>query len=287
MSHDGKRKISLEDLLQMKRAELPRAEFWVHFDEQLRAKQLAALVQRRPWWRRVTDWAYVVSAFRLLRVPLGAAAVLALSLVTVGDSFWRPESVSFITDPVAPLIAEPEEVTEVQAPKGLRRNEVAVRPESVVNEPAEFEEHRANVVAPASATRVPPESLHHSGGAGWASLLAQSPLSSDATPSSRSIAANLIAAGEVEPELVKNLMGALRRPEHSAAAIRTAVDPLQQMTPPSEVRLARYRSPLVASNLSENGDRTGERVARRLSDDRLYDQINRFGARGDRLHVRF
>ena len=46
-----KRPITLEDILRLKRAERPPAEFWDSFDRQLRAKQLAALVEKRPWWR--------------------------------------------------------------------------------------------------------------------------------------------------------------------------------------------------------------------------------------------
>ena len=53
MKPHRQRPVSLEDLLRLKRAERPPAEFWQDFDRQLRAKQLAALVQSRPWWQEI------------------------------------------------------------------------------------------------------------------------------------------------------------------------------------------------------------------------------------------
>jgi hypothetical protein len=47
MKHsESKRPIQIEDILRLKRAERPPAEFWGEFDRQLRAKQLAALVSK-------------------------------------------------------------------------------------------------------------------------------------------------------------------------------------------------------------------------------------------------
>ena len=42
MNQENKRPVTLEDLLRLKRAERPAAEFWVRFDRELRAKQEAA-----------------------------------------------------------------------------------------------------------------------------------------------------------------------------------------------------------------------------------------------------
>ena len=44
MKSDHQKPVSLEDLLRLKRAERPAPEFWVQFERELRAKQLAALV---------------------------------------------------------------------------------------------------------------------------------------------------------------------------------------------------------------------------------------------------
>lgn len=279
MSHDGKREISLEDLLRMKRAECPPAEFWVRFDEELRAKQLAALVQRRAWWRRSPNWASLFCAFRVIRFPVGAIAVLAISFITVGETAWWGKPVSMPgADPSAPATSEPEEVAAPS--KGLRRTDAAS--ELAIIDSADVKEEDSGLRTAVSSGRSAAESVEVP-----TRLLARSLVDSDASPSGRSIAANLIVAEEVEPQLVRSYLGARPGGEHSILTMRTTVDPLQQMTHPSEIRLARYRSPLVASISSEGEDRTGERVARRLSDERLYEQVNRFGARGDRLHVRF
>ena len=80
MKHENKRSISVDDLLRLKRAERPPAEFWSEFDRQLRAKQLAAIVGRRPWWQDLTR---VFSGFRPYHLPLGVATVLAVAFVSV------------------------------------------------------------------------------------------------------------------------------------------------------------------------------------------------------------
>jgi hypothetical protein len=80
MKQDTDRKISVEDLLRLKRAERPPAEFWATFESEIRAKQLSAIVNRRPWWDGISR------AFRVVHrhpVPVGAAAALALAFVGV------------------------------------------------------------------------------------------------------------------------------------------------------------------------------------------------------------
>jgi hypothetical protein len=73
-------RVTVEDLLRLKRAERPPAEFWVGFEEQLREKQLAALVERRPWWHGV---ATLSARLGWMRVPVGATAILAVTLVSI------------------------------------------------------------------------------------------------------------------------------------------------------------------------------------------------------------
>jgi hypothetical protein len=67
-------KPTLEDLIRIKRAERPPAEFWQRFEEELRAKQLAAIVERRPWWQSLTG---LLSARRATIAGFGAVAALA------------------------------------------------------------------------------------------------------------------------------------------------------------------------------------------------------------------
>jgi hypothetical protein len=65
------------------------------------------------------------------------------------------------------------------------------------------------------------------------------------------------------------------------------VEPLQQMVPPGERRGARILTAMVSMTAVEGGPRATDRVASRLSEQRLYDQIERFGARGAGVNVRF
>jgi hypothetical protein len=72
--------VTVEDLLRVKRAERPQPEFWAGFEQELRQRQLAALVERKPWWNGLSASA---SRFGWLRLPVGATAVLALTLLSV------------------------------------------------------------------------------------------------------------------------------------------------------------------------------------------------------------
>jgi hypothetical protein len=80
MKQDTDRKISVEDLLRLKRAERPPAEFWATFESEIRAKQLSAIVNRRPWWDGISR---VFRAAHRHPVPVGAAAALALAFVGI------------------------------------------------------------------------------------------------------------------------------------------------------------------------------------------------------------
>jgi len=42
-------KVTIEDLIRLKRDERPAAAFWVNFDNELRQKQLTALLEKRAW----------------------------------------------------------------------------------------------------------------------------------------------------------------------------------------------------------------------------------------------
>ena len=83
------------------------------------------------------------------------------------------------------------------------------------------------------------------------------------------------------------LLGATHGFEARAMPARTAVDPLQQMTPPGESRRARLLTAMVSTAVLETSVRTTERAANRLAEERVFDQDGRFGARGDRVHMKF
>jgi hypothetical protein len=74
-------KVTLEDLLRLKRHERPRPEFWSRFDQELRSRALRAFVHSAPspvswahgWLARVVPW-----------FTAGAAAALVLGLMVHG-----------------------------------------------------------------------------------------------------------------------------------------------------------------------------------------------------------
>src|SRR4051812_34146097 len=101
MNQEHKRPIALEDILRLKRAERPPAEFWATFDRELRAKQLAALVEKRPWWRTLSRPVFRFSRYHL---SLGAAAIVAVAFVATRDG--RPTLTASRVDVAAPAWAE-------------------------------------------------------------------------------------------------------------------------------------------------------------------------------------
>src|SRR3954469_24530141 len=71
-------KVPVEDLLHLKRAERPDADFWTKLGRELRQKQLTALMEKRPWWQELPQF-----LARRAYLPVGATAILAFTLVSV------------------------------------------------------------------------------------------------------------------------------------------------------------------------------------------------------------
>lgn len=91
---DQRPKVTIEDLLRLKRAERPAAEFWTNFERELRQKQLTALLEKRPWWQELPQL-----LARRAYLPVGATAILAFTLVSV--KFYAPAQLAQIPAPAA------------------------------------------------------------------------------------------------------------------------------------------------------------------------------------------
>lgn len=276
----NKRPVTVEDLLRLKRVERPGAEFWTQFDRELRAKQLAALVEKRPWWR---DLARAFSGISRYRLPLGATAIIAATFLAVRDSepntapaivSLAPEGVAFGIAATVPSTSEAETVTTA-----------STIPEATST--------LAQVEAPAldATDSVPrPEAVASGGVSRHVSLLGGSfhaaTTATDLSASIRYHDAKFAGTSASEAMIARNLLGAVRGFETRVLPARPAVEPLQQMMTPRDARRTKMLTAMV-SNFNETPAPTGERVARYLPDDRLYDQIHRFSGRGDRLSVRF
>jgi hypothetical protein len=113
----------------MKRTERPPPEFWAGFEQELRQKQLAALVERRSWWHGP---AATFNRFGWLRLPFGATAVLAVTLVSIrhysASDRYRDE------------------------PRGVVSGEKAALPTKTLKNLAEFKPVKSARAAPQSMT---------------------------------------------------------------------------------------------------------------------------------------
>ncbi|MGK0239896.1 MAG: hypothetical protein ACI92G_003378 [Candidatus Pelagisphaera sp.] len=74
----------LSQLLQMKRQERPDANFWDKFDEELRSKQLSALVRTQSWYERLGKMTLVVA--RRSATTTATVSVFALGIFAVSKS---------------------------------------------------------------------------------------------------------------------------------------------------------------------------------------------------------
>lgn len=278
MKSESDRPVSLEDLLRLKRAERPPAEFWQTFDRELRAKQLSALVEKRPWWQTMPQ------AFPRLfryRIALGASAIAVLTLVSLrtGDSA-APVAVAEI-----PIIVETPALADLPRAFAIvasaAANDTSSVAEATSSRAAETTVEAVTTLTAAEVPLVARATVSPTDGAKMESSAATS------SPSAMVIAANLAGIRGTETEVSRSLLVKNDDFDARPASARVAIEPLQQMTPPSDSRRSRLLTAMVSTASSESSYRTSERAASRIDEERLYDQINRFGARGDRMNWKF
>jgi hypothetical protein len=275
MNHESKRPVTLEDLLRLKRAERPQAEFWNRFDSELRSKQLAALMEKQRWWNRIPQ--SLIGLIRY-RVAFGAAAVAALTLVTVRE--YRPA--------VQPSVAQAA-VVAVSASDAIPTSTGVLNVEAVAPMVADagvlpVYDVRASESTTVVEDVVAAQGTSVAGLSHMVSLLGgvSDPRSSDL------IAANLAATQAAEPVVVRSLLGSSRGFETRALPVRATVEPLAQMTHPSDQRrTALLQSTLAMLNSPNLATRPGARAARQISDERFYDQVHRLDASGNQISVKF
>lgn len=276
MNPESKRPIEIEDLLRLKRAERPPGEFWAEFDRRLRAKQLAALVAKRPWWQRVPR---LFTGFSRYHVSLGAAAVLAVGYITLRDeptSLPIQQSGVATRAPSVPAAARTDTKASIGGESAAKPASNVSLAESEVLSRTVTATHVSSAPASLASEATAPGEL-----SGIIPLLGVS----RGVPASNYIAASLGTVSGGEPALATNLLAT--NSFETRATARPAVEPLQQMTPPGERGRARLLNAMVAMVSNETPNRTGERAASRLDEDRLSDQVRRLGARGDRVMWKF
>lgn len=265
--------VTVEDLLRLKRAERPPSGFWNDFEREMRVKQLAAIVEPRPWWAPLIR---IHARFARYQMPVGATAILALTLVTVREYRLPEAEASFVpTAPVARLDAMPGPAVEL--PGQARADDIAATPVVALADD-DAAERRAESFPDGLAQRLP-----MLGGA-------EAMVAVD-SPSARSIAANLAAVKASEPELARFLDHLAGLESRSELNRNPAVDPLVNMQSPSDARRARVLStalPNAATGSSDISERRYQpRLARDLTDERLYERVSRIDLEGKRLAINF
>jgi hypothetical protein len=272
MKSDGNRPITIEDLLRLKRAELPPTEFWATFDRELRAKQLSALVEKRPWWQRVPN---AFAGIMRYRIALGVSAIAVLSFVSLRNQEAPSSAKSTRTVALAT-----QETAAVVVP--LQQVSLPTTAAIVSATPIAAPEHLVALAVPALGDVPAPVGAFAAGGV----VVEANPQSQ--SPIVRHSSENLAVMQATDRSAARSLLAAASGFEDRAMPSRVAVEPLQQMTPPSESRRARLLTAMVSMASLESSLRTTERAANRIAHERLYDDsMSRFDARGDRLQVKF
>lgn len=268
-----KTNVTLEDLLRVKRAEQPPAEFWAEFEQGLRAKQLAAIVEPRPWWAPFIRIGARVSRYQL---PVGATAILAITLFTIRE--YQPIAASTHFEPAAVQTAS------VSPPAG---ND-AVVPTAAAAAPAESvamdiqaETEQASAMAPTSkSNQVEVAAATQLGEASHVATI-------DSELSSARYVAELAAAQPVDPALDQMLGHSLRSENNP---VRT--EPLAQISVPGERRLYRLlggTARLVSASSGDSALRMNEQPVRHLTERRLEesDVVSRLDVAGNQVRIKF
>jgi hypothetical protein len=282
MIPDSKRSIAVEDLLRLKTAEKPKPEFWAEFDQQLRAKQLSALVAKKPWWQSMPR---AFTSFSRYHLSLGASALLAAAFLslreyrttpttTFGESGVQNESVTSNFSAIHATEAQTEITSAVNSSKAAEQVMVASAPLDEARYQAELA--RSFVPESAQISSLPATSLSrfvsHVDIASAPSTDSKLDLGVSRLAAANQTGSLLVAAGNIED-----------RP----STARGAVEPLQQITPPSERSRAKLVTAMLSMSAGETTTRQADQVASKLSEERLYDQIHRFGARGAGVSMKF
>jgi len=267
---DKKSPVSIEDLLRLKTAERPNAEFWSHFERELREKQLTALVRKRHWWH---DLSVLLS--RRVYMPAGAAAIVAFTLVTVRYS--NPGSLAQVDNTAAKIMAADPAIESLPVTEVSVTGRSHERAEVVADSPRALRPDAAPAVINASGDNL-------SIVAGLLPVQVGSDESAK-TPSARSIAANLARLEQAEPDLVNAVMGSRLSPAPVMASADLGSDDGADSTGQRYRLIARYAEHSLSPEPAAPA-LLRERIARRLGDD-ITDRISRIGVEGSRVSLKF
>lgn len=269
-----KSQVTLEDLLRVKRAERPPAEFWGDFERGMRTKQLAAIVEPRPWWAPLIRVGAKVARYQL---PVGAAAILAITFITLRE--YRTVEIASVYEPAVATVVSARAVADVKT-----ISNGSVSSPIVADVPMIAPEIP---VSAAMAAEVPAEQAPALAATTLGSSSHVIPVSVEPTPSARYIAENFAAARADHPELDRVLNGSSRNVD-----LTSRVEPLAQVNVPGQSRRARLLGGIASfASTNSNNDsslRMNDQSSSRLTERRLSEsEISRIDVGGSRLTVKF
>jgi hypothetical protein len=267
---DRQSKVTIEDLLHLKKSERPSADFWAGFERELRQKQLSALVEKRAWWHDLPRF-----FARRAYLPIGATAVLTFTLISV--KYYTPLHVAqgdgATAIPLAALNNAGENGSALASSVPVS-SPLVNRAES---QPAVTVEHAPVIASVQTVSEVAPE------------MPAKVESLGVNSPSARSIAANFARLEQSEPELINSVLGSrLSSPSRVQASSAPVVELASlQVNGARRSRLvARYNDRQPNAELVAP-DAVRERLSRKLGDSDYNDHFSRIGLKGDKFSVRF
>jgi len=275
-------KMTLEQLLRVKRAEKPSPEFWAQFERELRVKQLAAIVEPRPWW---APFIRVGSRLARYQMPVGAAAVVALALLTVRQYDTAGQRAGH--SPV-PQVAEKSEKRGLTLAASA---DVGVKSEDARSPNASAGSLSAGMPRAHRAAAVSSQALGAGAMLGGAASDHRDDVDSGSV-AAQMVAANFEVVRSSEPELVPLLELALAaQAQPSQVAVAAVRDPLSragsQAAQRRSSRLLGSAIPVTASVVASAVGDSSLRLNRSISEERLYDSMRRGRLSAERVPIKF
>ena len=293
---------SLEILLRLKRSERPDSEFWEEFDRGMKQKQLAAIVEPKPWWLECSLLVRRLAPLGGIGLAGGAALFAFVALRTEWSS--GPSS-----GPVAEVAGQGSLVSRPAAVNGMSASEKPAVPSRadaepilsgapslalVSTSPHESEgSGRMNETPTFQISHSQAESMPKVGSlAATASVALSQPEANAAMPAVSTALSGPIGSLETEGQFVHSLSGieVLSMASSEAGPVSPSITDKEMapFTSPRQARLLAMAEETDAASDSRSLAHVRDRVIHRMSEgEALYASISRLGVSGDRLSVKF
>lgn len=294
-------KPTLEALLRLKREERPDDAFWADFQRGLEQKQLAAIVEPRPWWMGL---AVLGRRFGALGLPVSASAAALLAIMVVrtqspllisqGPVEFGPASSvvpSTKSSAEAPVVAKVDRTAVVAAdmtsfvePSPEVAERVGVLSGEIVASVEKTSENVRASDAPGATASVVVSPVIASISVGTADVESVDVVA-EPTASQITIAQNLAAVTEEAPELIASVAPSL---EFTSLGTSQGVERELEAVNPRQARLLALAEMPDVTESKDSLARVRERMVHRLdSDESSYASASRLGYGADRLSLRF